>query len=58
MFKEAAESVAGGVLPGKEVAKDAFDAHEMITIFREKAREQLCPIINSVDPDYPGKINL
>lgn len=61
MFKKAAKAVAAGVpplKPGEKFTANTIDAHEMIAVFREKAREQNCPIVNSVNPHYPGKKNL
>lgn len=66
-FEKAAKSVAGNVPPlklqtpiesGGKRTIEALDAHEMIALFRETARKQNCPKINSVKPAYPGKNNL
>jgi hypothetical protein len=71
LFKELAELTAKNVPPVEqqatladpieqyiEVKKDTFLAHLQISHLRDIAKEEVCAIEQSVDPDYHGKKNL
>jgi hypothetical protein len=57
-FKEKAEEAATRVKNRtdlKSLLDQAIDTHMDIADLRIKAREKMCPNLNDIDPDYPGK---
>lgn len=53
-FETVANEIAASVPEGTGIEK-ALKAHQAISDARTRAREELCPHVNRVDPDYPGK---
>ncbi len=53
-FKEKADEVATQESKRSDLDQ-AIDKHQQITELRVRAREKMCPNLNDIDPDYPGK---
>jgi len=53
-FRRRAEEIAART-PLSPTLEDVVKVHNQIAGERVLAREKMCPQINQVDPDYPGK---
>lgn len=57
-FKENADKIAANVSNRRNfdlIMGLAIEAHRDISEARVVAREKMCPNLNQIDPDYPGK---
>lgn len=49
------ELITKGVTGLDESRMAALEVHQKIAEERKRARERMCPHLNNIDPDYPGK---